>query len=161
MGYTREQRAANAKKKAEAENKNTQKTDTLANNTVQETTKLKSVSKKKLKLEDDVLISVKSNVYGQLIYINHKTGDETRWEEYGEPQSLSVADLRAMKAKQLDFFKENWITILGIDSADDEYEAVFINVTKVAGVEPYLAVIFVLTQNVSCFFRTLVVALHK
>lgn len=124
MGYTREQRAANAKKKAEAENKNTQKTDTLANNTVQETTKIKSVSKKKLKLEDDVLISVKSNVYGQLIYINHKTGDETRWEEYGEPQSLSVADLRAMKAKQLDFFKENWITILGIDSADDEYDDV-------------------------------------
>ena len=50
MSYTREQRAANAKKKAEAENKNTKKAETLVNNTAQETTKIKSVSKKKLKL---------------------------------------------------------------------------------------------------------------
>lgn len=84
----------------------------------------KPVVKKRLKLADDVLIAVKSNIFGNLTYINHKTGDETRWESFGEVQPLSVGDLRAMKAKQLAFFKENWITIDGIEEADEEYQDV-------------------------------------
>ena len=131
MGYTRAQREANAKKKAEAEEKKNivketeevvePKTETKVEEKV-ETTKIKSVPKRRLKLDDDVLLSVKSNVFGRLIYINHKNSDETQWEEYGEIQPLSVGDLRAMKAKQPDFFKENWITIVGIESADDDYD---------------------------------------
>lgn len=84
----------------------------------------KNITKKKLRLDDNVLISVKSNRFGELIYINHKTGDETRWENFGDVQPLSVGDLRAMKAKQLTFFKENWITIEGIEDADDDYDDV-------------------------------------
>lgn len=85
-------------------------------------TKTKNITKKRLKLDDEVLISVKSNVFGGLTYINHKSGDETKWENFGETQPLSVGDLRAMKAKQLSFFKENWITIDGIEEADDEFD---------------------------------------
>ena len=81
-------------------------------------------TKKKLKLDDDVLILVKSNVFGKLIYINHKTGDETQWENYGDVQSISVGDLRAMKAKQLDFFKENWILIVGVEDTSEEFDEV-------------------------------------
>jgi len=86
--------------------------------------KEKRPTKKKLKLGDDVLIAVKSNVFGKLIYINHKSGDETQWTHYGEVQSMTVGDLRAMKAKQLKFFKENWIRIDGIEDADEDYEGV-------------------------------------
>jgi hypothetical protein len=85
---------------------------------------IKNITKKKLKLDDDVVISVKSNVFGALIYVNHKTGDETIWENMGDTQPLSVSDLRAMKAKQLMFFKENWITIDGIEDADSDFDDV-------------------------------------
>ena len=78
--------------------------------------------KKKIKFSDDTLISVKSNVFGTLIYINHKTGDEVRWDNFGETQTLSVGDLRAMKAKQLAFYKENWIVFEGIEDSNEEYE---------------------------------------
>lgn len=91
------------------------------------TQKVKNISKTKLKLDDNVVISVKSNVFGTLIYINHKTGDETVWENMGDTQPLSVADLRAMKAKQLTFFKENWITIDGIEDADSDFDDVEVN----------------------------------
>lgn len=85
---------------------------------------IKNITKKKLKLDDDVVISVKSNIFGKLIYINHKTGDETTWENMGDTQPLSVSDLRAMKAKQTMFFKENWITIDAIEDADSDYDDV-------------------------------------
>jgi hypothetical protein len=123
VGYTREQRAANAKKKAEADAKKNNTKESVVEKEV-ETTKIKSAPKRRLKLDDDVLLSVKSNVFGRLVYINHKNSDETQWEEYGEIQPLSVGDLRAMKAKQPDFFKENWITIVGVESADDDYDNV-------------------------------------
>lgn len=130
LSYTKAQREANARKKAEAE-KNNQVVETKSTNnetkTQNSTIKIKSAAKKRLKLDDDVLLSVKSNVFGRLIYINHKNGDEIQWEEYGEVQPLSVGDLRAMKAKQPDFFKENWITIIGIESADDDYDNVDIS----------------------------------
>ena len=112
MGYTKAQREAKAKLEVEK----------VASEKAVETSKPKI--KKKLKLDDDTLLSVKSNVIGRLIYINHKNGDETQWEEYGEVQPLSVFDLRAMKAKQPDFFKENWITIVGVESDDEELEEV-------------------------------------
>lgn len=78
--------------------------------------------KKKIKFSDDTVISVESNVVGALIYINHKTGDEVRWDNFGETQTLSVGDLRAMKAKQLAFYKENWIVFEGIEDSSEEYE---------------------------------------
>lgn len=84
----------------------------------------KNITRKKLKLDDDVVLSIKSNVFGTLIYINHKTGDEIVWENIGDIQPLFVSDLRAMKAKQLQFFKENWITIEGIEDADTEFDDV-------------------------------------
>ena len=33
----------------------------------------------KVRLDDSVLIRVKSNTYGQLIYVNKRTGDRTEW----------------------------------------------------------------------------------
>lgn len=97
-------------------------TKTVTNTQNEEKVAIKNITKSKLKLDDDVVISVKSNVFGELIYINHKTGDETKWDKMGQTQPLTVGDLRAMKAKQLTFFKENWITIDGIEDADTKFE---------------------------------------
>ena len=38
----------------------------------------------KVRLDDSVLIRVKSNTYGQLIYVNKRTGDRTEWSRFGE-----------------------------------------------------------------------------
>ena len=85
----------------------------------------KSISKpkkQKLVLKDDDELLVKSNVFGGLLYINHKTGDETNWVDQGDIQPMSARDLKDMKAKQLSFFKENWISIIDSDDVDfDEY----------------------------------------
>lgn len=80
--------------------------------------------KKKLKLDDNVSILVASNIFGELIYVNHKTGDKYTWETMGDVQSLYVSDIRAMKSNQRKFLEENWIVITGIADTSDEYENV-------------------------------------
>lgn len=81
-------------------------------------------AKKKLKLDDNVSIYVASNVFGELIYINHKTGDKYSWENMGDVQSLYVSDIRAMKSNQRKFLEENWIVITGIADHSDDYDGV-------------------------------------
>ena len=44
--------------------------------------------KKSVKLDDSVLISVKSNTFGGLIYVNPRTGDKTEWNGCGDVQTL-------------------------------------------------------------------------
>lgn len=73
----------------------------------------------KVRLDDSALIRVKSNTYGQLIYINKRTGDRTEWKRFGEEQSVTMGDLRAMKGTQLPFFADNMIIITGCD--DERY----------------------------------------
>lgn len=112
MGYTREQRLANeAKKKAELESANTEK--------VLE----KQISKKRrIKLEDNDLVRVKSNVFGKLFYKNSRTGDEYNWESHDDEQDLYVSDLREMKGTQRSFFAKNWIMIEGLTEYNEENE---------------------------------------
>lgn len=115
MSYSKEQREENAKKKAEK---------VTINEEVKTETKTKTVkqSKKVVKLEDSVLITVKSNVFGKLIFKNNKTGDIIKWLEFGETQELSIGDLRSMKGTQRRFFSDNWIIIEGV--YDEGYEDV-------------------------------------
>lgn len=115
MSYSKEQREENAKKKAEK---------ATINEEVKTETKTKTVkpAKKVVKLEDSVLITVKSNVFGKLIFKNNKTGDIIKWLEFGETQELSIGDLRSMKGTQRRFFSDNWIIIEGV--YDEGYEDV-------------------------------------
>lgn len=75
--------------------------------------------REQLRLDDSVLIRVKSNTFGKLVYINKRTGERTVWPHFGEEQSVTMADLRAMKGSQNDFFADNMIVITGCD--DDRY----------------------------------------
>lgn len=89
--------------------------------------------KKKPTLTDDTLIVVRSATFGELIYVNHKTGERTTWKEYGETQVMTMRDLRDMRAGNVAFYENNWIFIVGIESTGFEdvtpyeiYEALFV-----------------------------------
>lgn len=81
--------------------------------------KLDSKDVKPVKLEESTLVKVKSNVFGTLYYRNSKTGEETEWSMCGEIQSMTIGDLRAMKATQSSFFSNQWVVILGLDDGED------------------------------------------
>lgn len=86
-------------------------------NTTVETVKK---TKERLVMKDTDEVVVRSNVFGELIYINDRNGDQIIWENCEEEQVLSVRDIRDMKAKQHSFFKDGWISIT--DSPDVDFE---------------------------------------
>lgn len=94
---------------------------------------IQPVRPKTIKLDDSVLISTKSNVFGELIYVNPRTRDETRWATCGDTQTLTMGDLRAMKGTQRAFFENQWIYVIGVDEAgyedvtpEDVYKALMV-----------------------------------
>ncbi len=84
-----------------------------------ETSKKRS-GKKNVSLNDSTLIRVKSCFWGKLYYKNPTTGELIIWEKQGDIQIMSMGDLRAMKARQVAFFKNQWILILGVAEGEDE-----------------------------------------
>lgn len=124
---------------------NTKKTATAKKATapkVQETPTVEAVEVREapvvkpaeLKLTDSVLINVKSNVFGELQYINPRTGDMTKWSDCGDVQALSVADIRAMKGTQRAFFENQWVYLDSIEdpgyedvSSEDIYKALLLS----------------------------------
>lgn len=71
------------------------------------------------RIDDSVLVKVKSNCYGTLIYRNLRTNDTTIWNGCGDIQIMSMGDLRAMKSEQVGFFKNHWIVICGVADGSD------------------------------------------
>lgn len=71
------------------------------------------------RIDDGVLVKVKSTYFGKLFYRNKKTGEATEWDRAGEIQIMSIGDLRAMKAEQISFYKNHWIVILGVADGSD------------------------------------------
>ena len=75
-----------------------------------------------VRLEDSVVVDVKSNVFGKLTYVDKKTQDEIVWNHCGESNPMTVGMLRSMKATQINFFKNQWVIITGFaDDIADEY----------------------------------------
>ena len=107
--------------------------DVIAFNEAEEKLDLKKVTPGTIKIDDTAIISVKSNVFGQLSYVDRRTGDETKWERCGSVQPMSFGELRSMKASQIAFFKNQWIIMTGFedDNADkytaaDIYKALYV-----------------------------------
>lgn len=73
-----------------------------------------------IKIDDYAVINVKSNVFGQLNYIDKKTGEEVKWARCGSVQPMSFALLRNMKASQVNFFKNQWVIITGFGDENAE-----------------------------------------
>lgn len=91
---------------------------------------------KKIEIRDDVLIDVQSNFHGGLIYKNNVSGEAIIWDRVGEIQQISMRELRAMKAQQISFFKNQWIIVLGV-SAGEECEASAEEICKTLTVAQY------------------------
>lgn len=71
------------------------------------------------KVPDSLLVRVKSNLFGTLIYKNTRNGEMTCWDGNGDVQLMTVGELRAMRADQVGFFKNQWIVILGVADGED------------------------------------------
>lgn len=80
--------------------------------------KKKANSTEPIRIGDDVLIKVKSGFHGTLFYNNPVSGETTIWEGAGDIQIMSMRELRAMKARHVNFFKNQWVIIAGV--ADSE-----------------------------------------
>ena len=84
-------------------------------------------------IDDYAIVNVKSNVFGLLIYIDKKTGEEIKWQSCGEVLPVSFSTLRNMRARSIDFFKNQWVLPIGFAdengekyTAADIYKALFI-----------------------------------
>ncbi len=66
------------------------------------------------------LVWVKSNCYGELIYISSKTGFSTSWESYGSRQAMSLEELIIMR-NSTNFFKKNRVVIDSFQDSEYEY----------------------------------------
>lgn len=75
---------------------------------------------RQIKFDDSVLVNVQSNVFGELIYENTRTGDKVIWKEFGDIQPMTIGDLRSMRSTQRSFFENNWVYIH--DVVDMDYE---------------------------------------
>lgn len=84
-----------------------------------ETVVTQPTRRERLKLTDDTLVNVKSTTYGELIYINPRTGSQYIWSNPGDVLTLTVGDIRVMAATQRAFFENQWIVL--IELIDDEY----------------------------------------
>lgn len=71
------------------------------------------------KVPDNLLVKVRSNVFGGLIYENHRSGEVTEWSNHGDVQFMTVGELRTMKAEQSAFFRNQWIVITGVADGED------------------------------------------
>ena len=76
--------------------------------------------KKRAKLNDTVTVNVQSNVFGELIYSDPRSGASVKWHEFGDVQPMSLGDLRTMRNTQRAFFSNNWIFVKEV--LDEGYE---------------------------------------
>lgn len=91
---------------------------------------------KPVKIDDGVSIKVKSNFYGQLYFKNPRNGDEFKWSQNGDIQFLSMLDLKTIKAQSVGFFKNQWVTILGV-SDDSDCKATPADICKALAIDIY------------------------
>lgn len=86
--------------------------------TIKETGAATAKKKKAMPIQDSTLVKVKSNLFGRLYYVNAVTQEKIVWEQQGDIQVMTIAELRTMKQRQASYFKNQWLVILGV--ADDE-----------------------------------------
>ena len=84
---------------------------------------LKKTSAGVVRIEDTALINVKSNVFGELIFVDPVTKAKVKWSQCGEPLQLPLAMLRNMKNGAVKFFTNQLVIITGFaDENADKYE---------------------------------------
>ena len=62
-------------------------------------------------ITNDITVDVASAVNGELTWVSKRTGYKVIWNEFGEKNPLTVADLLDMRNGDRAFFVNNWVTI--------------------------------------------------
>ena len=94
------------------------------------------VSEGKIDIADSALINVRSNVFGELFYVDPVTKEEVSWPQRGDTQTISMSALRHMKNGAIKFFVNNLVLITGFaDSNADKYETA--DIYKSLGIQQY------------------------
>lgn len=76
-----------------------------------------------VRIDDTALINVKSNVFGELIFVDPVTKAKVRWVQCGEVLQLPLAMLRNMKNGAIKFFANQLVIITGFaDENAERYE---------------------------------------
>lgn len=76
-----------------------------------------------VRIDDTSLINVKSNVFGELIFVDPVTKAKVRWVQCGEVLQLPLAMLRNMKNGAIKFFTNQLVIITGFaDENAEKYE---------------------------------------
>ena len=73
-------------------------------------------NKKEIKLDEHTLIRFSNNTGGVLVYTSPRTSETWLLNNYGDEDTISVAELRTMRSNHPRFFSENWIRILDEDA---------------------------------------------
>ena len=103
MGYTKEQRAANAAKKAEGG---------FDNIPPSASTPSKAIKSTAVKLPLDTLVRVINGHTGRLVYKSKKnTGFKVVFEKFGDFDEMELSELLSAKNSQPKFFSKNWFLI--------------------------------------------------
>lgn len=80
-------------------------------------------TKTSVQIDNSALINVKSNVFGELIYIDPVTNECITWPACGAIQQLTLDSLRHMKSGAVKFFTNQLIIITGFaDENAEKYE---------------------------------------
>jgi hypothetical protein len=109
MAYTKEQREAKLKQNATLESQ-----DTV------ERSESPVIEKQKIKnLPLNTTVLVRSNRFGQLIYVCKKFNKRFDWDNIGSVQYMTLDELQALRNEARKFFEKTWIIIDGF--ADEEY----------------------------------------
>lgn len=67
--------------------------------------------KKNADLDPSMFVEVKNGFNGVLVYISKKTGEEFKWDEFGDIQEMELSELRNAKNHSKAFFINNWFLI--------------------------------------------------
>ena len=84
---------------------------------------IKKVTPGTVRIEDTALINVRSNVFGELIFVDPVTKEMVTWQQCGEVLQLPMVTLRHMKNGAVKFFANQLVLITGFaDENADKYE---------------------------------------
>lgn len=86
--------------------------------------------KKRVEIDRNELIPVRSAIHGDLIYISKRSADRFEWNEFGAIEFVTMGELITMKSTQPRFLREAWLIVDDEDAIEflgltDLYETIF------------------------------------
>lgn len=83
-------------------------TSKTAKKTITKTESKPAISTKKERYDDHHKCTVRNGFDGVLVYVNRKTGEEFRWDAFGDEQEMEFCDLLTARNSSKVFFERNW-----------------------------------------------------